>query len=55
MTSAGTAQPWFVPASTLNGLRRATIEALDAARLAATSGRRVPGRWSRRWPTRKTA
>jgi collagenase-like PrtC family protease len=33
--SLGTAQPWFVPASTLNGLRRATIEALDAARLAA--------------------
>ena len=33
--SLATAQPWFVPASTLNGLRRATIEALDAARLAA--------------------
>ncbi|HNG79581.1 MAG TPA: U32 family peptidase, partial [Burkholderiaceae bacterium] len=30
-----TAQPWFVPASTLNTLRRAAIDALDAARLAA--------------------
>ena len=30
-----TAQPWFVPASTLNALRRAAIDALDAARLAA--------------------
>ncbi len=33
--SIATAQPWFVPASTLNALRRAAIDALDAARLAA--------------------
>ncbi len=29
------AQPWFVPASALNALRRAAVEALDAARTAA--------------------
>lgn len=28
-------QPWFVPASTLNGMRREAIEALNAARIAA--------------------
>jgi putative protease len=28
-------QPWFVPASALNALRRSAVEALDAARLAA--------------------
>lgn len=28
-------QPWFVPASVLNGMRRDAIEALNAARLAA--------------------
>ena len=28
-------QPWFIPASTLNALRRTAIEALDAARAAA--------------------
>ncbi|MCE2744671.1 MAG: U32 family peptidase [Burkholderiales bacterium] len=28
-------QPWFVPASTLNGMRRDAIEALNAARVAA--------------------
>jgi putative protease len=28
-------QPWFVPASVINGLRRDAIEQLDAARLAA--------------------
>ena len=28
-------QPWFVPASTLNGMRREAIEALNAARTAA--------------------
>ncbi len=28
-------QPWFVPASAINGLRRAAVEALEAARLAA--------------------
>ncbi|MCK6426379.1 MAG: U32 family peptidase [Burkholderiaceae bacterium] len=33
--SLRTARPWFVPASTLNALRRAAIDALDAARLAA--------------------
>ncbi|MDK9725360.1 MAG: U32 family peptidase [Sterolibacteriaceae bacterium MAG5] len=29
------AQPWFIPASALNGLRREAVEKLDAARLAA--------------------
>jgi putative protease len=33
--SLATAQPWFVPASALNALRRTAIEALDDARLAA--------------------
>jgi putative protease len=33
--SITTAQPWFVPASALNALRRGVIDALDAARLAA--------------------
>jgi putative protease len=33
--SIATAQPWFVPASVLNTLRRAAIDALEAARLAA--------------------
>ena len=28
-------QPWFVPASTLNGMRREAIDALNAARIAA--------------------
>jgi len=28
-------QPWFVPASAINSLRRAAVEALEAARLAA--------------------
>jgi len=28
-------QPWFIPASVLNGLRRDAVEALEAARLAA--------------------
>ncbi len=33
--------PWFIPASTLNALRRAVIDALDSARIAAY---RRPGR-----------
>ncbi|MBM2885807.1 U32 family peptidase [Chromobacterium phragmitis] len=42
--SLNLSQPWFVPASVINGLRREAVEKLEAARLAA---------WSR--PERKAA
>lgn len=47
-------QPWFVPASVLNPLRRDAVAALEAARSGACSACPARAPWSRRRPSPRT-
>ena len=47
-------QPWFLPTSLINTMRRDAVDALDAARLQALPRLQGPNLCSRRCPTPKT-